>query len=80
MVEIIQEWDVLEEYTGEKLGFYQVLEIDDKYEIRVQTGKVGFRKQFKKTDVDELNKITAFCEKRHFIKVIQHLRDEDFFK
>jgi hypothetical protein len=41
LVNIIEDWDVLEEYAGEKLGFYQLLKRDGKCEIRVQTGRVG---------------------------------------
>ena len=44
MVNIIEDWDVLEEYAGEKLGFYQLLASDEMFEIRVQTGRVGFKK------------------------------------
>ncbi len=80
MVNLIEDWDVLEEYAGEKLGFFQVLECDGKYEIRVQTGKIGFRKQFENGDDKLLLRIRDFCEKRHFIQITEHIRDEDFFK
>jgi len=46
LVNIIEDWDVLEEYAGEKLGFYQLLATDGMFEIRVQTGRVGFKKEF----------------------------------
>ena len=46
LVNIIEDWDVLEEYAGEKLGFYQKLTVDGKTEIRVMTGRLGFRRDF----------------------------------
>jgi hypothetical protein len=33
LVNIIEDWDVLEEYAGEKLGFYQLLANDGKIEF-----------------------------------------------
>jgi serine phosphatase RsbU (regulator of sigma subunit) len=44
LVNIIEDWDVLKENAGEKLGFYQLLATDGMFEIRVQTGRVGFKK------------------------------------
>ena len=45
VVNIIEDWDVLAEYAGEKLGFYQILGTDGTIEIRVQTGRLGFKKE-----------------------------------
>ncbi len=80
MVNIIEDWDVLEEYAGEKLGFYQLLESDGMFEIRVQTGRVGFKREFEKGDDPLLGKIMDFCRRHRYIRVSEHLRDEDFFK
>jgi hypothetical protein len=35
LVNLIEDWDVLEEYAGEKLGFYQLLANDGMFETRV---------------------------------------------
>ncbi len=80
MVNLIEEWEVLEKYTGQKLGFYQLINNDGSFEIRVQTGKIGIKKEFKTGDDPDLIKILDFCEKKFFIQVSEHLRDEDFFK
>ena len=80
MVNIIEDWDVLEEYAGEKLGFYQILENDGSVEIRVQTGRVGFKKEFEKLDDPLLTRVLEFCKKRRYIQISQNLRDEEFFK
>ena len=78
MVNIIEDWGVLEEYAGEKMGFYQILAIDGTFEIRVQTGRVGFKREFEKGDDPLLNKILDFCRRHRYIRVSEHLRDEEF--
>ena len=80
MVNIIEDWDVLEEYAGEKLGFFQLLENDGMTEIRVLTGRLGFKREFKKRDDPLYNKIMDFCRRNRFIRVSQTARDEQFFK
>ena len=80
MVNIIEDWDVLEEYPGEKLVFYQLLANDGMFEIRVQTGRVGFKKEYSSGDDPELNKILDFCRRNHYIRICRKLRDEEFFR
>ena len=80
MVNIVEDWDVLEEYSGEKLGFYELLENDGKPEVRVQTGRIGFRKEFEKGDDPLLTRILAFCKKRQYIRISSTVSDEFFFK
>ena len=80
MVNLIEDWEILEEYAGEKLGFYQLLESDGKTEIKVQTGKVGFVKEFGNGADPLLNKILDFCKRHRYIRVSQKLRDEEFFR
>jgi hypothetical protein len=80
VVNIIEDWDVLAEYAGEKLGFYQLLSNDGIIEIRVQTGRIGFKKEFDKGDDPLLIKIVDFCKKRRFIQISENMRDDQFFK
>ena len=80
VVNLIEDWDVLAEYAGEKLGFYQLLGNDGTFEIRVQTGRIGFKKEFKVGDDPELLGILDFCKKHRYIQISEHLRDEEFFK
>lgn len=80
MVNLIEDWDVLEEYAGEKLGFYQLLASDGAFEIRVQTGRVGFKREFEKGDDPLLGKILDFCRKHRYIRVNETVRDEQFFR
>jgi hypothetical protein len=79
-VNIIEDWEVLEEYAGEKLGFYQLLASDGKFEIRVQTGRVGYKKEFESGNDPLLIRILDFCKKHRYIRVSEHVRDEEFFK
>jgi hypothetical protein len=80
LVNIVEDWDVIEEYAGEKMGFYQLLANDGKFEIRVQTGRVGFKREFENGNDPLLTKILDFCRKQRYIRVSQKLRDEEFFK
>lgn len=80
MVNLIEDWEVLEEYADEKLGFYQILAIDGSFEIRVMTGRIGFKREFKDGNDKLLNQILDYCKKRRFILISDHLRDQDFFK
>ncbi len=80
MVNIIEDWGVLAEYAGEKLGFYQLLFNDGAVEIRVLTGRVGFKREFASREDPVYIKILDFCRRHRFIKVTQTTRDEQFFK
>ena len=80
VVIIIKDWGVLEEYAGEKLGFYQLLTMDNTVEIRVQTGRVGFKKEFTNRNDPLYNQILDFCRKSRYINVSKTARDEQFFK
>jgi hypothetical protein len=63
-----------------KAWFLQFLVTDGMFGIRVQTGRVGFKKEYASGDDAELNKILDFCRRHHYIRVSQKLRDEEFFK
>ena len=80
LVNLIEDWDVLEEYAGEKLGFYQLLGSDGAFEIRVQTGRIGYKREFKVGDDPDLLKILDFCKKHRYIQISETMRDEEFFK
>jgi hypothetical protein len=80
LVNLIEDWDVLEEYAGEKLGFYQLLSNDGIIEVRVQTGRIGFKKEFTAGNDPLLTKILYFCKKRRYIQISENMRDDQFFK
>jgi len=80
LVVIVEDWAVIEEYAGEKLGFYQLLASDGMFEIRVQTGRVGFKREFENGNDPLLARILDFCRKQRYIQVSRKLRDEEFFK
>ena len=80
LVNLIEDWEVLEEYAGEKLGFYQLLGNDGTIEIRVQTGRIGYKQEFKAGDDPDLLKILDFCKKHRYIQISESMRDEQFFR
>ena len=80
MVNLVEEWEVLEEYAGDKQGFYQVLGDGESVEIRVAIGRLGFKKEFDNPEDPLLDHIIAFCKSQSYIKVSESIRDELFFK
>ena len=80
MVNLVEDWEVLEEYAGDKHGFYQVLGDAENVEIRVAISRLGFKREFDNKEDSLLNRILSFCESRRLIKVSENVRDEFFFK
>lgn len=80
MVDLVEDWEILERYAKDKQGYYQILGDDEVLEIRVTVGRLGFKKEFKNKEDTLLNQILAFCESRKYIKISQSIRDEFFFK
>ena len=80
MVNLVEDWEVLEHYAGDKQGFYQVLGGPEAVEIRVAIGRLGFKKEFENKATPLLNRILGFCRSRKYIKVSENVRDEFFFK
>ena len=80
MVNLVENWEALEDYAGDKQGFYQILNDAEAVEIRVATGRLGFKKEFDNKPDTLLNRILTFCGSRNFIKISENVRDEFFFK
>jgi hypothetical protein len=80
LVNLVEEWEIVKDYAGDKQGFYQILGNDDAVEIRVAVGRLGFKKEFESKKDPSLSNILAFCKFRKYIKVSESIRDENFFK
>jgi len=80
LVNLVENWEALEDYAGDKQGFYQLLNDAEAMEIRVATGRLGFKKEFDNKGDILLNRILTFCKSREFIKISENVRDEFFFK
>jgi hypothetical protein len=80
LVNLVEDWEVLEEYAGDKQGFYQLLGEGEAVEIRIAIGRLGFKKEFESKNDALLNRILAFCKTRKFIRISENVRDEFFFK
>ena len=81
MVNLVEEWEILEDYAGDKQGFYQIIEDGaETVEVRVAIGKLGFKNKFVNKGDTLLNRILSFCKSRNYIKISETVRDELFFK
>ena len=80
MVNLVEDWEVLERYAGDKHGFYQVLGDAEAVEIRVAIGRLGFKKEFENKEDTLLSRILGFCRFRKYIRISGSVRDEFFFR
>jgi hypothetical protein len=80
LVNLVEDWEVLEDYAGDKRGFYQLLGGAEAVEIRVAISRLGFKKEFDNKGDMLLNRILTFCKSRNFIKINKNVRDDFFFK
>ena len=80
MVNLVEDWEVLEAYAGDKRGFYQVLGDAEAVEIRVAIGRLGFKKEFENKGDALLTRILGFCGSRKYIRISESVRDEFFFR
>jgi hypothetical protein len=44
LVNLVEDWEVLQECAGDKQGYYQLLSTDGAVEARVAIGRLGFKK------------------------------------
>ena len=80
MVNLVEEWKVLENYAGFKRGFYQIIDDEKAMEIRVKVGELGFKTEFENKEDTLLNKILDFCKSKRYIEVSNNIMDEYFFQ
>lgn len=76
MVYLVDDWQILKEYTWGRLGFYQLRG----QEIRIITGELGFRREYSSTNDREFREIIAFCKINHLIQVDKYLSEDEFFR
>jgi hypothetical protein len=80
LVNLVEDWEVLEEYAGDKQGFYQILYGARGVEIRLAVGRLGFKKEFESAEDPLLSRILSFCNSQKYVKVSENVRDDFFFK
>ena len=80
MVNLVEDWEIIEEYAGDKQGFYQTLSGGKGVEIRVAVGRLGFKNEFESGKDPLLNRILSFCQSQRYVKISENVRDEMFFK
>lgn len=80
MVNIVEDWESLEEYAQCcRFGAYQLKDSVDGIEIRVKVGRLGFVKTFKDAEDPLFSRIISFCNIRCFFKIQGRVNDELFF-
>jgi len=80
LVNLVEEWKVLENYAGFKRGFYQIIDDEKAMEIRVKVGELGFKRGFGNKEDPLLINILGFCKSKGYIEVSNNIMDEFFFK
>jgi hypothetical protein len=77
---LVEDWETIEEYAGDKQGFYQILSGEKDIELRLTVGKLGFKQKFENSKDQLLERIIKFCSFQNYVKISENIRDEQFFK
>lgn len=77
MVNLVDEWEALEKYAGNTPGHYQLLENENKIEVRIWIGNCGIKAEFEAND-PKLMRVLDFCWK-HCTKICGNIPDSEFF-
>jgi hypothetical protein len=80
LVNLVEEWKVLEGYAGNKRGFYQILENKKAIEIRVKVGELGFKRDFENKEDQLPVDILGFCKSKNYIEISNNIMDAYFFE
>ena len=80
MVNLVEDWETIEEYAGDKQGFFQILQGGKGVEIRVTVGRLGYKQSFENSENQLLDRIIKFCDFQNYAKISENIRDEQFFK
>jgi len=62
VVNLVEDWEILEEYAGDKQGFYQIIYGGKSAEIRVAVGRLGFKEEFENGKDPLLNRILTLLQ------------------
>ena len=80
MVETVEDWNVLEGYAGFKQGFYQIIEEENITDVRVNVGRLGFKKEFDDPKDPLISHIIKFCKSEFYVKLDENVEADHFFK
>ena len=80
MVHIVEDWELIEEYSGEPQTVYQVLAEEKKIVVRVASGRIGFRKEFDNPKDPLINRIIKFCKSHSYVKLVNGVEPDQFFE
>ena len=80
MVETVNDWEVLAKYVSFKQGFYQITEEENITDIRVNVGRLGFKKEFDDPKDPLISHIIKFCKSESYVKLVNTIEADHFFK
>ena len=80
MVETVNDWEVLAKYVGFKQGFYQITEEENITDIRVNVGRLGFKKEFDDPKDPLISHIIKFCKSESYVKLANTIEADHFFE
>ena len=80
MVETVEDWKVLEGYAGFKQGFYQIIEEENITDVRVNVGRLGFKKEFDDPKDPLISHIIKLCKSECYVKLDNTIEADHFFK
>lgn len=79
MVSVTYDWNGFKAYSENcRVGTYQIKQVENGFQIRVQTGRLGFVENFKNEEDEKLHGIVKFCKLHGFILVDHSVPDEQF--
>ena len=78
MVHIVEDWELIEEYSGEPQTVYQVMTEEKKTVVRVASGRIGYRKEFDNPKDPLINRIIKFCKSQNYVKLVNGVEPDQF--
>jgi hypothetical protein len=80
LVNVIEDWEILEETPLSRLGVYQIVEDEGVLEISVLVGNVGFRREFSDEKDPLFSKIWDFCQRNGYARISENMPMGAFFR
>jgi hypothetical protein len=80
LVNVIEDWEILEETALSRLGIFQVVESEGFLEIMVLVGNVGFRREFSDEKDPLFWRIYNFCHRSGYARIRENIPVGAFFK
>jgi hypothetical protein len=81
LVQIVEDWETIENNSTEQQTIYQVLEAEEeKTVVNVLAGRIGYKKVFDNPKDPLIERIIKFRKSQYFVKFSQSVNPDHFFK